>query len=48
MMENVSCKITETEKNKLSSVLSRYQDIFVDLDGKLGRTNKVEHTINTG
>lgn len=48
MMENVSCNITETEKNELSSVLSLYQDIFVGLDGKLGRTSKVEHTINTG
>ncbi|XP_062598979.1 uncharacterized protein LOC134260435 [Saccostrea cucullata] len=48
MMENVSCNITETEKSELSSVLSRYEDIFVGLDGKLGRTNKVEHTINTG
>lgn len=42
------CNITETEKNELSSVLSRYQGISVGLDGKLGRTNKVEHTINTG
>lgn len=32
----------------MSSVLSRYQDIFVGLGGKLGRTNKVEHNINTG
>lgn len=48
MMENVSCNITEAEKKELSSVLSRYKDTFVGLDGKLGRTNKVEHTLNTG
>lgn len=33
MMENVSFNITETERNDLSSVLSRYQDIFLGLDG---------------
>lgn len=33
MMENVSFNITETEKNELSSVFSRYQDIFLGLNG---------------
>ncbi len=40
--------LSHEEEQKLASVLGTYEDIFVGPDGKLGQTNKVKHTIDTG
>jgi hypothetical protein len=40
--------LTEEQREKVSAVLSQYEDVFVGPDGKLGHTTVVKHTIDTG
>ena len=47
MFENASENLTADQSNDLENVLIQYQDVFVGPDGKLGRNNWVNHTINT-
>ena len=48
LVDNVSSELTGEEKQKLSSVVGEFQDVFTSPDGKLGQTNLAEHYIETG
>ena len=48
MIDNVSPKINQGQKEKIKELLIKFQDIFLGPDGKLGRTDIVKHTIDTG
>lgn len=48
LLENTSEHLTDDQRAKLAKVILDYADIFVGPDGKLGQTNIIEHTINTG
>ncbi|MBV2113416.1 MAG: hypothetical protein KUF82_20885, partial [Candidatus Thiodiazotropha sp. (ex Ctena orbiculata)] len=45
--DNASDRLTMKEKQKLSDLLSQYQEIFMAPDGLLGQTDLVEHEIET-
>ena len=47
LIQNASDKLTPEEKQKLAQLLTQYQDIFMEPNGKLGQTNIAEHEINT-
>lgn len=40
--------LTELEKSQVSKLLTEFQNIFVGLDGKFGRTPLAKHSIDTG
>ena len=48
LLENSSKKLSATEKQQLSELLIKYEDIFIKPDGVLGQTDLVEHDIETG
>ena len=48
MIDDISSDLSDENKTKLVSCLCQYSDVFVGSDGKLGRTTKVSHTIDTG
>ena len=48
ILANTSSKLTETERQKLSETLLKYEDTFMKPDGELGQTDIVEHEIDTG
>ncbi|CAG2199128.1 unnamed protein product [Mytilus edulis] len=48
MLDKVSSDLKDEEKQKLSSLIHEYKDIFVGPDGSLGRTDRVKHYIDTG
>ena len=48
LIESVSEKLKESEVLRFERLLHEYQDIFVGPDGKLGLTNLIEHSIDTG
>lgn len=48
LLDNVSPKVNEEQKQEIKKLLIRFQDIFLGPDGKLGRTEIVKHTIDTG
>ncbi|VDI48927.1 Hypothetical predicted protein [Mytilus galloprovincialis] len=48
LIDRVSSKMTESQKQDLSKLVIKYQDIFLGPDGKLGKTDIVRHTIDTG
>ncbi|CAC5404153.1 unnamed protein product [Mytilus coruscus] len=47
LTDNVFDDLSYEQKSDLEKVISAYSDIFVGPDGKLGRTNLVEHSIIT-
>ncbi|CAC5414061.1 unnamed protein product [Mytilus coruscus] len=47
MLDKVSSDLKDEEKQKLSSLIHEYEDIFVGPDGSLGRTDRVKHYIDT-
>ena len=47
-LENVSSKLSETQKQNLSEMLAKYEDNCIKPDGFLGPTDVVEHEIETG
>ena len=47
LLDRVSPKIDTVEKDKIKDLLIKYQDIFLGPDGKLGRTDIVQHVIDT-
>ncbi|CAC5394894.1 unnamed protein product [Mytilus coruscus] len=47
LTENVSDNLTFSQRSDLGKVISEYADFFVGPDGKLGRTDLVEHSILT-
>ena len=48
LLENSSAQLSVTEKQQLSELLMKYEDIFIKPDGILGQTDLVEHDIETG
>ena len=48
ILDGASEKITLSQRQELENTLMEYSSIFVAPDGELGRTNAVEHTIDTG
>lgn len=48
LLEGVSPKITPEQKNKIKTLLIKFQDVFLGPDGRLGQTHVVKHTIDTG
>ena len=47
-VESAAEKLTRTEQEQLYAVLLDYADVFADDAGDLGKTDKLQHTINTG
>ena len=48
LLENSSDELTDEQRVSLSQLLCKYQDVFADTDGQLGRTSLVKHHISTG
>ena len=48
ILENCSEELTQEQLKELTSVMIKYQDTFAKDDDDLGRTNMVQHTIDTG
>ena len=48
LVENTSGDLKETELFGLTRLLYQYQDIFKSPDGQFGRTNLVQHRVDTG
>lgn len=48
LLENVSSKLTEDQKEAIKRVKVRFEDFILGPDEKLGRTDIVRHTIDTG
>lgn len=49
IFENISKSLTESRIEQIKDLLIAYQDIFMGpVNGKLGRTGLVKHTIDTG
>ena len=46
-VESAAEKLTQTEQEQLYAVLLDYADVFADDAGDLGKTDKLQHTINT-
>ncbi|CAC5378547.1 unnamed protein product [Mytilus coruscus] len=47
LTENVSDNLTFSQRSDIGKAISEYADVFVGPDGKLGRTDLVEHSILT-
>ena len=48
LVQNASEKLKPDEKQELTKLISQYQDIFMEPQGKLGQTDITEHEIRTG
>ena len=48
LLDSASETLTNEQQESLSALLIEFQDIFMGPDGKLGRTDLVKHTIDTG
>lgn len=48
LIKGTSDNLTNEQQESLKQLIVEYQDIFVGPDGKLGRTDLVKHTIDTG
>ncbi|MEW8548369.1 MAG: reverse transcriptase family protein, partial [Candidatus Thiodiazotropha sp.] len=48
LLNGASEKLKKEQREALRSLLVEFQDIFMGPDGKLGRTDLVKHTIDTG
>ena len=48
LVENCSSDLSCEEKQKLSSLVAEFQDVFMSPDGQLGQTTLAEHYIDTG
>ena len=48
LLDSASETLTNKQQESLSALLIEFQDIFMGPDGKLGRTDLVKHTIDTG
>ena len=47
-VESTAEKLTQIEQEQLYAVLLDYADVFANDAGDLGKTDKFQHTINTG
>ncbi|KAK3105891.1 hypothetical protein FSP39_008017 [Pinctada imbricata] len=48
LTENLSDKLSDTQKQEVANLLINFQDVFKHPDGKLGQTDQVMHEIDTG
>ena len=48
LLDDSGSNLNGEEKRELEKLLIEFEDVFVGLDGKLGRTNLVTHSIDTG
>ena len=48
LIDDTSDKLTEEHRQSLRNLLMEYQNVFMGPDGKLGLTDLVKHTIDTG
>ena len=48
LLDDSGSKLNGEEKRELEKLLIEFEDVFVGPDGKLGRTNLVTHSIDTG
>ncbi|XP_061190394.1 uncharacterized protein LOC133198299 [Saccostrea echinata] len=48
LLDKSSNQLNGKEKKKIESLLLEFEDIFMKPDGKLGQTDLVEHSIDTG
>ena len=48
LIEGTSDKLSKQQKKQLEQLIHKYQDIFVGPDNTLGRTQLVQHKIDTG
>ena len=48
ILEGVSDKLTPTQRQQFSKLLHKFKDIFAENKADLGRTNLVEHKIDSG
>ena len=48
LIDNVSTQIKDEQKDKIKDLVIRFQELFLSPDGKLGTTDLVKHTIDTG
>ncbi len=48
IMGEASENLTPEQKLELAKILIEYEEVFVGPDGKIGKTNLVEHKIDTG
>jgi len=47
-VESAGDELTQQEQEQLYVVLSQYGDVFADNSGDLGKTDEIQHTIETG
>ena len=47
VVESAAEKLTQTQQEQLYAVLLDYADVFADNTSDLGKTDKLQHTINT-
>ena len=48
LAEQVDSELTREEQERVKKLLVKYQDCFMEPDGKLGKTSLVKHKIDTG
>ena len=48
LVDGASASLTQSEKEKLFTLIGEFDDIFMPPGGTLGRTNLAEHYIDTG
>ncbi|CAC5412543.1 unnamed protein product [Mytilus coruscus] len=48
LIDKTSPKLTEAQRNEIKGLVLEYRDIFTGPDGKLGRTDLLQHIIDTG
>ena len=48
LLDGTSDSLTDDQVNSVKQLLYEYKDVFMGPDGKLGRTDLVKHTIDTG
>ena len=46
-VESAGEELTQQEQEQLYAVLSQYSDVFADNSGDLGKTDEIQHTIDT-
>lgn len=48
LLANVNSDLSDSEKERIKELLCEFSDVFVGPDGSFGKTNVVEHRIDTG
>ena len=48
LVEDASGNLTDSQRQRLSDLVSEFQDVFMTPGGNLNQTNLAEHFIDTG